>query len=105
LLSYEVTRRTQEIGIRMALGARGCDVLRAVVGHGIALAVIGAAIGTAASFAVTRYLRSILFEVTSSDPVTLGGVAAILMLVALAACSIPARRATRIDPLVALRYE
>jgi len=105
LLSYEVTRRTQEIGIRMALGARTSDVLRAVVGHGIALAAIGAAMGTAASFAVTRYLQSILFEVKSSDPVTLGAVTGILLLVALAACYIPARRATRIDPLVALRYE
>jgi predicted permease len=105
LLSYEVTRRTQEIGIRMALGARRGDVLRAVAGHGIALAVVGAAIGTAASFAVTRYLRSILFEVNPSDPVTLLSVAAILLLVALAACTIPARRATRIDPLVALRCE
>jgi predicted permease len=105
LLSYEVTRRTQEIGIRMALGARGGDVLRAVMGQGMALVAIGTALGTAASFAVTKYLRSILFEVKSSDPITLGGVAAILLVVALAACFVPARRATRIDPLVALHCE
>jgi len=105
LLSYEVTRRTQEIGIRMALGARSGDVLRAVVAHGITLVVIGTGVGTAASFAVTRYLGSILFEVKPSDPVTLGGVAAILLVVALAACFVPARRATRIDPLIALRCE
>jgi ABC-type antimicrobial peptide transport system permease subunit len=105
LLSYEVTRRTQEIGIRMALGARGGDVLRTVVAHGITLVVVGTAVGTAVSFAVTRYLGSILFEVKPSDPITLGGVAAILLVVALAACFVPARRATRIDPLVALRCE
>ena len=74
-----LTLRTQAIGIRMALGARSGDVLWAVGGHGIALAAIGAAIGTTASFAVTRYMRNILFEVKSSDPVTLGEVAAILL--------------------------
>ncbi len=105
LLSYEVARRTREIGIRMALGAQSGDVLRSVVGHGIALAAIGAAIGTAASFGVTRFLGSMLYDVKPSDPFTLVGVTVLLLLVALAACYIPARRATRVDPLVALRYE
>jgi ABC-type lipoprotein release transport system permease subunit len=105
LLSYEVARRTREIGIRMALGAQSGDVLRSVVGHGIALAAIGVAIGTAASFGVTRFLGSMLYDVKPSDPLTLVSVTALLLLVALAACYIPARRATRVDPLVALRYE
>jgi predicted permease len=105
LLSYEVARRTREIGIRMALGAQSGDVLRRVVGHGIALAAIGTAIGTAASFGVTRFLGSMLYDVKPSDPLTLVSVTALLLLVALAACYIPARRATRVDPLVALRYE
>ena len=82
LLSYEVSRRTQEIGIRMAVGAQAGDVLRNVIGHGIVLAVIGAAIGTAASFAVTRYLGTMLFAVKLSDPVTLIGVTSLLLVVA-----------------------
>jgi putative ABC transport system permease protein len=87
------------------LGAQSGDVLRSVVGHGIALAAIGAAIGTAASFGVTRFLGSMLYDVKPSDPLTLVSVTVLLLLVALAACYIPARRATRVDPLVALRYE
>jgi predicted permease len=105
LLSNEVARRTHEIGIRMALGAQSGDVLRSIVGHGIVLALMGAAIGTAASFGVTRFLGSMLYDVKPSDPMTLVGVTALLLVVALAACYIPARRATRVDPLVALRYE
>ncbi|MGB6199689.1 MAG: FtsX-like permease family protein, partial [Candidatus Acidiferrales bacterium] len=105
LLSYEVVRRTREIGIRMALGAGQRDVLRMVVGQGIALAATGAAAGIAAAFGVTRYLGSFLFDVHPGDPVTLVVVATILLTVALAACWIPARRATRVDPMVALRYE
>jgi len=105
LLSNEVARRTHEIGIRMALGAQSGDVLRSVVGHGIVLALMGAAIGTVASLGVTRFLRSMLYDVKPNDPMTLGGVTALLLVVALAACYIPARRATRVDPVIALRYE
>ena len=105
LLSYEVARRTSEIGIRMALGAQAGNVLRSVVGRGILLAAIGAATGVAASFGVTRFLSSLLYDVKPSDPMTLAGVTALLLFVALAACLIPARRATMVDPLVALRCE
>ena len=105
LLSYEVSRRTQEIGIRMALGAQSGDVLRNVIFRGIVLASVGAAIGIGASFGITRYLTSILYDVKAGDPITLVIATAMLLLVALAACLIPARRATRVDPLVALRYE
>ncbi len=105
LLSYEVARRTREIGIRMALGAQMNDVLRLVVKQGLAMAILGAVVGTAAALGVTRYLQSMLFHVSANDPFTILAVAALLALVALAACYIPARRATRVDPIVALRYE
>ena len=105
LLSYEVSRRTREIGIRMALGAQEGDVLRLVVKQGFALAVMGAAVGIGVALSVTRYLTSMLYGVHTNDPVTIGAVAVLLGLVALAACYIPARRATRVDPMVALRYE
>ena len=105
LLSYEVTRRTREIGIRMALGAGRRNVLSNVVGQGLALAAAGVAVGVAASFAVTRFLGSILFGVHPGDPVTLVLVTAILLIVAIIACLIPARRAMRVDPMVALRHE
>ena len=105
LLSYEVARRTREIGIRMALGAQQRDVLRLVVGQGILLAVAGAAVGIGVAVGVTRYLKSMLYNVHANDPATMIAVAVLLTLVALAACYIPARRATRVDPMVALRYE
>ena len=105
LLSYEVTRRTREIGIRMALGAARGDVLSNVAGQGLALAVAGVAVGVAASFGVTRFLASILFGVHPGDPVTLIIVAGILLCVALVASWVPARRAMRVDPMVALRHE
>jgi len=105
LLSYEVSRRTREIGIRTALGAQQRDVLRLVVGQGIVLAVAGAAVGIGVALGVTRYLKSILYDVRANDPATIAAVAVLLMFVALAACYVPARRATRVDPMVALRYE
>jgi predicted permease len=105
LLSYEVSRRTREIGIRMALGAQAKDVLRPVVRQGLVLALVGAAAGTGVALGVTRYLRSMLYDVHANDPVTIVAVVALLVLVALAACFIPARRATKVDPMVALRCE
>jgi predicted permease len=105
LLSYEVSRRTREIGIRMALGAAQRNVLRIVVGQGIGLAITGVMFGFAAAFCVTRYLGSVLYDVHPGDPITLIAVAAILLFVALLACFVPARRATRVDPMVALRNE
>jgi macrolide transport system ATP-binding/permease protein len=105
LLSYEVVRRTREIGIRMALGAQQGDVLKLVVGQGIVLALVGAAIGIGVAIGVTRFMASMLYGVHANDPATMIAVAVLLALVALAACFIPARRATRVDPMVALRYE
>jgi len=105
LLSYEVTRRTREIGIRMALGAGPANVLKIVVRQGIVLAIVGMIIGTGAAIAVTRYLNTILYDVHPGDPITLFAVGLILLAVALVACFVPARRATRVDPIVALRNE
>ncbi len=105
LLSYEVSRRTREIGIRIALGAQPERVLKLVLRQGIVLALAGAAVGIGVALGVTRYLGSMLFNVRASDPLTICAVAMLLALVALAACYIPARRATRVDPMVALRYE
>jgi ABC-type antimicrobial peptide transport system permease subunit len=105
LLAHEVTRGTREIGIRVALGAPTGQVLARVVRQGVALAAFGLVIGAAGSMAVTRLLGSMLFEIKPGDPGTLIGVGLLLMLVALGACYIPARRASRLDPLVALRHE
>jgi predicted permease len=105
LLSYEVARRTRELGIRMALGAQQRDLLRLVVGQGILLALIGAVIGIGAAIGVTRFVASMLYGVHASDPLTFGVVSLLLFGIALLACYIPARRAMRVDPMVALRYE
>jgi predicted permease len=105
VMSYAVVQQTHEIGVRMALGAHPSDVLRLVVGHGARLALIGIAAGLAVSWGLTRFLRSQLFEITPTDPATFIVVPILLMLVALAACYVPARRATHIDPLTALRHE
>jgi len=105
LLSYEVSRRTREIGIRMALGAHPGRVLKLVLRQGVLLAVVGAAVGIGVALGLTRYLTSMLYDVRANDPLTMIAVAVLLTVVALAACYIPARRAMRVDPLVALRYE
>jgi macrolide transport system ATP-binding/permease protein len=105
LLSYEVARRTRELGIRVALGAQHRELSRLVIGQGILLALIGAAIGIAAAVGVTRFISAMLYDVRANDPLTMVAVAALLILVAFAACYIPARRAMKVDPMVALRYE
>jgi putative ABC transport system permease protein len=104
-MAYLVTQRTQEIGLRMALGASRMDVFKLVVGKGMRLALIGMAIGLVASLALTRLMRSLLFDVTPTDVLTFVLVSVVLLTVALLACYIPARRATNVDPLTSLRYE
>jgi ABC-type antimicrobial peptide transport system permease subunit len=105
VISYKVAQSTREIGIRLALGAQINDVLRLVVGRGLILTGIGLGIGVAGAFGLTRLLESLLFGVQPHDPLTFLSVTILLGLVAAGACYLPARRATRVDPMVALRYE
>jgi len=104
-LSYSVAQRTQEIGIRSAMGAQPGDIFKLVVGHGMKLTLAGIGFGLAGSLALTRVLSTFLFGVSATDPVTYAGVAALLVCIALLACYVPARRASKVDPIVALRYE
>src|SRR5690348_11976 len=105
MMAYWVSQRAKEIGIRMALGAERKDVLKMVVGQGLWLALIGVAIGIGGALALTRFLSSLLYDVKPTDPLTFVAVSLILIAVALLACYIPARRAAKVDPMVALRYE
>jgi len=105
LLSYEVARRTREIGIRTALGAQRRDIFRLVLRQGLTLTIFGVIVGIAAAIGVTRYLGSLLYGVAATDPLTFVTIAFTLIAVALLACYIPSQRATRVDPIVALRYD
>ena len=105
VLAYSVAQRTREIGIRLALGAHRKDVLRLVISQGMRLASLGILLGLFGAFALTRLMSGMIYGVSSTDPVTFVAVAALLGVVAIAPCYIPARRATRVDPMVALRYE
>ena len=105
VIAYSVSQRTREIGIRMALGAQRQDVLRPVLGEGTLVILIGVAVGVAGSLALTRFLSSLLYGVSPADPLTFTVVSGVLVVVALAACYLPARRATSVDPIRALRTE
>jgi putative ABC transport system permease protein len=105
VISYSVAQRTNELGIRLALGASRVDVLRLVLSAGFKLVLIGIGVGLVLSFAVTRFLSSLLFGVRATDLLTFGALSILMIVVSLLACYLPARRATKVDPLVALRYE
>ena len=105
VMTYSVAQRTHEIGIRLALGAQTSTVLRLAVGYGMKLVIVGIVIGLIAAFALTRVMSTLLFGVTATDPATFTLISLLLILVAAVASYIPARRATKVDPIIALRYE
>jgi ABC-type antimicrobial peptide transport system permease subunit len=105
VMSYTVAERTNELGIRMALGARQSDVLRLILRNGMQWALLGLGIGLAGALGLTRVMKGFLFGVSATDPLTFTLIAALLLFVATLACYLPARRATKVDPLIALRYE
>jgi putative ABC transport system permease protein len=105
VMAYTVTQRTQEIGIRVALGAQRGDVLKLLLGHGMRLALLGTVFGLGGALGLTRLMTSLLYQVTPSDPITFVCISALLTAVTLLACWLPARRAAKLDPIIALRYE
>jgi putative ABC transport system permease protein len=105
VISYSVVQRTKEIGIRRALGAQRKDVLSLVIGQGLGLSAAGVLVGVCGAFALTRVMKDLLFQVSATDPVTFVGIAILFVAVAMAANYLPARRATKVDPMVALRWE
>jgi len=105
VMAYTFSQRTNEIGIRMAMGAQRGDILRIAVSEGVMIVVFGVTAGLAGSFVLTRFLQAMLFDVKPTDPITFAAISGLLATVSLAACFVPARRATRVDPLVALRHE
>jgi len=105
VMAYTVSRRTSEIGIRMAIGAQPADILRLIAGESMTLTLLGASVGLGGAYAITRVMKSLLFGVTGTDPLTFAGVTFVLVFVALMASYLPARRASRVDPLLAIKYE